>query len=89
MRRASLESVPTALLSRQEAGIRGSCLVINLPGKPAAISECLEAVFAAVPYCIDLVGGARLETRRERLQAFRPAGSEADLESARAREAGS
>ena len=88
MRRASLESVPTAILSRQEAGIRGSCLVINLPGKPAAIAECLDAVFAAVPYCIDLVGGPRLETHDGRLVAFRPAGSEADLRSARAREGG-
>lgn len=88
MRRASLESVPTAILSRQEAGIRGSCLVINLPGKPAAISECLDAVFAAVPYCIDLVGGPRLETHASQLLAFRPAGSEADLRSARAREGG-
>lgn len=88
MRRVSLDSVPTAILSRQEAGIRGSCLVINLPGKPAAIAECLDAVFAAVPYCIDLVGGPRLETHASRLHAFRPAGSEADLRSARAREGG-
>ena len=88
MRRVSLESVPTAILSRQEAGIRGTCLVINLPGKPAAIAECLDAVFAAVPYCIDLVGGPRLETHPNRLVAFRPAGSEADLLSARAREEG-
>ncbi|MCH2153996.1 MAG: molybdopterin adenylyltransferase [Phycisphaerales bacterium] len=72
MRMESLKSVPTAILSRQLAGIRGSSLIINLPGKPAAIAECLDAVFAAVPYCLDLIGGARLETRPERLVAFRP-----------------
>ncbi len=72
MRLESLKSVPTAILSRQLAGIRGSSLIINLPGKPAAIAECLDAVFAAVPYCLDLIGGARLETRPERLVAFRP-----------------
>ncbi len=75
MRIASFESVPTAVLSRQTAGIRGACLVLNLPGKPSAIGECLEAVFAAVPYCIDLIGGARIESRSERLPVFRPAGS--------------
>lgn len=72
MRRASLEVVPTAILSRQMAGTRGSTLVINLPGKPSAIADCLEAVFAAVPYCIDLIGGPRLETDPSRLVAFRP-----------------
>jgi molybdopterin adenylyltransferase len=75
MRIASFDSVPTAILSRQTAGVRGSCLVINLPGKPAAIAECLDAVFAAVPYCIDLIGGARIESRPERLQVFRPVGA--------------
>jgi molybdopterin adenylyltransferase len=73
MREASLKEVPTAILSRQTAGIRGSSLVINLPGKPASIRTCLDAVFAAVPYCIDLIGGPRLETRPERCRAFRPA----------------
>ncbi|MEE2718724.1 MAG: molybdopterin adenylyltransferase [Planctomycetota bacterium] len=73
MRAVSLDSVPTAILSRQTAGIIGNCLVVNLPGKPAAISECLDAVFAAVPYCIDLIGGVWLETDPEHLVAFRPA----------------
>lgn len=62
MRRVSLEEVPTAILSRQTAGVRGRCLVINLPGSPRAIATCLGAVFPAVPECIDLVGGARIET---------------------------
>lgn len=62
MRRASLEKVPTAILSRQEAGHRGASLIINLPGKPSAVADCLEAVFDAVPYCVDLLGGQRLET---------------------------
>ena len=72
MRRASLAFVPTAILSRQTAGVRGRSLILNLPGKPKAIGECLDAVMAAVPYCIDLVGGPRLETRPERSLAFRP-----------------
>ena len=72
MRTESLKSVPTAILSRQLAGTRGSTLIINLPGKPAAIGECLDAVFAAVPYCLDLIGGPRLETNPDRLVAFRP-----------------
>lgn len=72
MRRASLEVVPTAILSRQVAGTRGSTLVINLPGKPSAIADCLQAVFAAVPYCIDLIGGPRLETNPDLLPSFRP-----------------
>jgi len=73
MRRESLKQVPTAILSRQTAGIRGGALVVNLPGKPAAIRLCLEAVFPAIPYCIDLIGGPRLETREEVIKAFRPA----------------
>jgi molybdopterin adenylyltransferase len=72
MREASLREVPTAILSRQMAGTRGSSLIINLPGKPSAIRTCLDAVFAAVPYCIDLIGGPRLETRPEACVAFRP-----------------
>lgn len=72
MRRASLRDVPTAILSRQEAGLRGHCLIIALPGKPSAIRTCLDAVFPAIPYCLDLIGAARLETRAERLTAFRP-----------------
>lgn len=75
MRRASLKDVPTAILSRQIAGTRGSSLIINMPGKPAAIDTCLNAVFAAVPYCIDLIGGARLETDDTVIKAFRPKGA--------------
>ncbi|MGC2165770.1 MAG: molybdopterin adenylyltransferase [Gallionella sp.] len=72
MRTASLKFVPTAILSRQTAGIRGKCLIVNLPGKPSAIDDCLSAVFPAIPYCIDLIGGAFLETFPERCQTFRP-----------------
>ncbi len=72
MRQESLKFVPTAILSRQTAGIRGACLIINLPGKPSAIEDCLNAVFPAVPYCIDLIGGPYLETDLEQCQAFRP-----------------
>ncbi|MDA8743200.1 molybdopterin adenylyltransferase [Rubripirellula amarantea] len=72
MRKVSLEKVPTAILSRQTAGIRGSCLIVNLPGKPKAIAECLDAVFPAIPYCIDLIDGARVETDPNRVVAFRP-----------------
>jgi molybdopterin adenylyltransferase len=61
MRAASLRTVPTAILSRQIAALRGSTLVVNLPGKPAAIAECLDAVLPAVPYCIDLIGGPWME----------------------------
>lgn len=61
MRRVSYEIVPTAILSRQIAGTRGSCLIINLPGKPTAIAECMDAVIGAVPDCVDLIGGARIE----------------------------
>ena len=74
MRKVSLEKVPTAILSRQTAGIRGSCLIINLPGQPKAIRECLDAVMPAIPYCIDLIGGPRLETDPEQIRAFRPQG---------------
>jgi molybdopterin adenylyltransferase len=72
MRTKSLLEVPTAILSRQVAGTRGASLIINLPGKPAAIRTCLDAVFAAVPYCIDLIGGERLETNPQFCKAFRP-----------------
>lgn len=74
MRTASLREVPTAILSRQLAATRGGSLVINLPGKPASIKTCLDAVFAAVPYCIDLMGGPRLETDPAVCKAFRPGG---------------
>lgn len=74
MRTASLAAgVPTAILSRQTAGILRSCLVVNLPGKPQSIRVCLDAVFPAIPYCIDLIGGARLEGDPEVVQVFRPA----------------
>lgn len=72
MRSVSLLQVPTAILSRQTAGTRGASLIINLPGQPKAIRECLEAVLPAVPYCIDLIGGPCLETDPERVTAFRP-----------------
>ncbi len=74
MRSVSLRYVPTAILSRQTAGIRGSTLIVNLPGSPKAIAECLDAVFPAIPYCVDLIGGPRLETDPERISAFRPKG---------------
>lgn len=72
MRERSLAQVPTAILSRQTAGIRGRTLIVNLPGRPASIRLCMLAVFPAVPYCVDLVGGARLDTDPARCQAFRP-----------------
>lgn len=73
MRQASLAKVPTAILSRQTAGIRGRSLILNLPGRPRAIGECLDAVMPAIPYCIDLIGGPYLETEPEVVKAFRPA----------------
>ncbi len=73
MRQASLAEVPTAILSRQIAGTRGASLIVNLPGKPASIRTCLHAVFAAVPYCVDLIGGPRLDTDPSICRAFRPA----------------
>jgi len=72
MRTESLKVVPTAILSRQTAGIRGKCLIINLPGNPPAIHDCLMAVFPAVPYCIDLLEGPWLETDEAYCKAFRP-----------------
>jgi molybdopterin adenylyltransferase len=74
MRARSLLEVPTAILSRQIAGLRGRSLIVNLPGKPAAIRTCLDAVFPAVPYCLDLIGGDRLETNPDVCAAFRPKG---------------
>ena len=73
MRAVSLKYVPTAILSRQTAGLRGRSLIVNLPGKPSAIAECLEAVFPAIPYCIDLMEGPYLETDEGFVKAFRPA----------------
>lgn len=72
MRATSLQFVPTAILSRQTAGIRQQCLILNLPGKPKSIRECLDAVFPAVPYCIDLIGGPFLETKPDVIKVFRP-----------------
>lgn len=72
MRSVSLQFVPTAILSRQIAGIRGESLIINLPGKPAAIADCLNAVFPAVPTCITLIDGPWLETNDKFVKAFRP-----------------
>jgi molybdopterin adenylyltransferase len=81
MRTVSLTKVPTAILSRQTAGIRSAqssdsakagTLIVNLPGSPKAIAECLDAVFAAIPYCIDLIGGPFVETNENRIVAFRP-----------------
>ena len=72
MRQVSLKYVPTAILSRQTAGIRGKSLIINLPGKPKSIRECLDAVFPAVPYCIDLLEGPFLECNEEVIKPFRP-----------------
>jgi molybdopterin adenylyltransferase len=72
MRQVSLAKVPTAILSRQTAGIRGRSLIINLPGQPKAIKECLDAVLPAVPYCVDLLEGPYLTTHEARVVAFRP-----------------
>ncbi|MFQ3575808.1 MAG: molybdopterin adenylyltransferase [Cytophagales bacterium] len=72
MRSVSLKVVPTAILSRQTAGVRNKSLIVNLPGKPKAIRECLSAVFPAVPYCIDLIGGRFIVNKPESIQVFRP-----------------
>ena len=72
MRANNLKYVPTAILSRQVAVVRSQSLIINLPGQPKAIKETLDGIFAAVPYCIDLIGGPYLETQPDRIKAFRP-----------------
>jgi molybdopterin adenylyltransferase len=72
MRSVSLKFVPTAILSRQIAGIRGQTLIVNLPGKPSAIRDCLLAVFPAIPYCVDLIDGPYLTTHESVVKAFRP-----------------
>lgn len=72
MRRVSLKAVPTAILSAQTAGIRKQSLIINLPGKPKAIAECLNGVYAAIPYCQDLIGAAYIEFKEKGSHAFRP-----------------
>lgn len=73
MRMESLKYVPTAILSRQTVGIRNQTLIVNLPGKPKAIRQCLDAVFPAIPYCIDLLNGPFIECRPEIIKIFRPA----------------
>ncbi len=75
MRAVSLKYVPTAILSRQIAGIRKQSLIVNLPGKPSAIADCLEAVFPAIPYCIDLLEGPFIEAQAEFVKVFRPKGA--------------
>lgn len=75
MRAVSVRTVPTAILSRQIAGTRGKSFILNLPGKPAAIEECLGAVFTAIPYCIELIGGPRLVATADAPRPFRPAGA--------------
>ncbi len=72
MRSISLKYVPTAILSRQVGVVRKHALILNLPGQPKAIGETLDGIFPAIPYCIDLVGGARIETRPEVISSFRP-----------------
>jgi len=72
MRAKSLTYVPTAILSRQTAGIRNQTLIVNLPGKPKAIRQCLDAVFPAIPYCIDLLNGPFIECNPEVMKVFRP-----------------
>ena len=72
MRSVSLRYVPTAILSRQTAGIYKNTLIVNLPGKPSAIEQCLEAVFPAIPYCIDLIEGPFIETNEAVIKVFRP-----------------
>jgi len=72
MRQESLKFVPTAILSRQTAGIRNKTLIVNLPGKPKAIRQCLDAVFPAIPYCLDLLEGPYLECNELVIKAFRP-----------------
>ncbi|HEY3430042.1 MAG TPA: molybdopterin adenylyltransferase [Cyclobacteriaceae bacterium] len=72
MRMESLKYVPTAILSRQTAGIRNNTLILNLPGKPKAIRQCLDAVFPAIPYCIDLLNGPFIDCNEQVMKAFRP-----------------
>jgi molybdopterin adenylyltransferase len=72
MRQVSLKYVPTAILSRQTAGLRDDSLIVNLPGKPKSIRECLDAVFPAIPYCLDLVGQPFLEVDEKVIKIFRP-----------------
>lgn len=72
MRRIGFETVPTAILSRQSAGVRGHTLIVTLPGRPSAIKICLDVVFPAIPYCLDLIGAERVETHPDVVKSFRP-----------------
>ncbi|AJC87650.1 molybdopterin adenylyltransferase [Campylobacter insulaenigrae] len=72
MRLKSLEYVPTAILSRQSAGIRKKSLIINLPGNPKAIKECIDPIFPAIPYCVDLIGGSYIKNNEDKISVFRP-----------------
>lgn len=72
MRATSLKYVPTAILSRQTAGIKDKTLIVNLPGQPKAIKECLEPIFPAIPYCLDLIGASYIQTNEKYIKAFRP-----------------
>lgn len=72
MRFNSLKYVPTAILSRQIVGIRGKTLIINLPGQPKAILECMEPIFPAIPYCLDLIGAGYIQTDESKMKVFRP-----------------
>lgn len=72
MRQRSLTQVPTAILSRQLAGTRGKCLIVNLPGRPSSIDFCLDAVFPAIPYCLDLIGARRIDVKPDVIRVFRP-----------------
>ncbi len=75
MRAESLKYVPTAILSRQTAGIRNRTLIVNLPGKPKSIQECLQVVFPAIPFCVELINGPSLLCNEEVIQIFRPKSS--------------
>lgn len=72
MRQVSLAQVPTAILSRQMAGTRGRCLIVNLPGRPSSIDVCLGAIFPAIPYCLDLIGARPIEVNTDVCKAYRP-----------------
>lgn len=72
MRQESLKFVPTAILSRQTAGICGKCLIVNLPGQPKAILECMEPIFPAIPYCLDLIDAGYIEVKSNTIKIFRP-----------------
>ena len=72
MRQESLKYVPTAILSRQTAGIRNKTLIVNLPGKPKSIRECIQAVFPAIPYCLELMENDRIATNDDAIKVFRP-----------------